>query len=78
MIAGVTATADDGAVVTNGMTTVVELTDEVIVDGPTQISGVSIMAWYVSPKWHLGIKECWVPAHINQVGRQPHGGLSLV
>ena len=45
MIAGVTATADDGAVVTNGMTTVVELTDEVIVDGPTQIPGVSVMAW---------------------------------
>ena len=38
MIVGVTATANDDAVATNGMTAVAELTDEVVVDGPTIIA----------------------------------------
>ena len=38
VIAGVTATADDEAVATNGMTAVVELTDEVVVNGPAVIA----------------------------------------
>ena len=38
MIAGVTATANDGAVATNDMTTVVELTDEIAVNGPAVIA----------------------------------------
>ena len=38
MHVGVTATADNDAVATNGMTAVVELTDEVVVDGPAVIA----------------------------------------
>ena len=38
MNVGVTATADDDAVAANGMTAVVELTDEVVVDGPAVIA----------------------------------------
>ena len=41
MIAGVTATADDEAVATNGMTAVVKLTDEVGVNGPAVIAFIN-------------------------------------
>lgn len=42
MIAGVTATADDKAVATNGMTVVVKLTDEVGVNGPAVIAFIKL------------------------------------
>ena len=38
MHVGVTATADNDAVATKGMTAVVELTDGVVVDGPAVIA----------------------------------------
>ena len=38
MNVGLAATADDDAVATNGMAAVVEVTDEVVVDGPAVIA----------------------------------------